>query len=214
MFGFGGYGRALTSDVFSYAKLREFRTRFKTGPSNWNTATTRNQMFIFGGLESNGAANAVDETQITTGMFFLCAPANDLDGDATADDGAEDAEWMFVVSNDTDGTFDFNYTSPDADVTWFDTGIDCVGSGRNSIIYELDITFDGTSVGAYLDDNDDTSTWTWTATDSNCTAGSGCLTADLPTSGFAGAYGFYTVGVGTPAALPIGLDWFYYRGVR
>jgi hypothetical protein len=218
--GFGFSDKDMDGQILAFAKMREYRTRFLT-TSNFATAATRNMVFAFGGVaEISTTTPNLDYAKVGPGAFFVCASALDLDDDGAADDATEDNDWMFVVSNDVDGTFEWCYTNgaggctPDADVTWFDTGVDCTGSGRNSLYYEMDITYDGTSVTGYLDDNDDTASWTWTATTSNCIAGSNCLTTNVPSTRFVPGWGFYEVATGTAPSLPIHMDWLYYKGIR
>ena len=205
-------GKDMDQSVTAFTKLRTFRTRFISTSSNWSTATTRNTALVVGGFKTASiSSNQVDYATITQGAFFICAPHLDWDDDGAADDGAEDNEWMFVVSNDTDGTFDACYTdgagtcAPDDDITYYDTGVDCSGSGRNGVTYEFQIVYDGTDVDAYLDDNNDTGTWTWSQAS---------ISTDIPTTGYVALYGFMFANGTTPASVPITVDWVYYSGIR
>ena len=112
--------------------------------------------FIFGAFSS--ATNA-DFSTLDEGIYFLCAPGDDVDGDGTPGSTNDDYWWTVTQDGDTDTSGDIcatltgaqcaTYTAVNTTAT--NTEIGCAGVGANPITYEIRKDPDNSEVRFYMD---------------------------------------------------------------
>lgn len=173
-------------------KMREWVARFRAGTTG---------RYFTGGIITGTDS---DLTTKKSGIYFWCDPTADVNDDGAAGTGT-DKNWWGVTDNNitadavcmVDGTG--ACTKPTAR-TAVDTGLDCTRTGYHT----LRVTYDGTSLKFYADDDGDETTWTFT---------SSAVTTNIPTNAIWG-WVLWAEAPTTANTATMRIDYYSYTGVR
>jgi hypothetical protein len=175
--------------------VREFVVRTKAVTSN-------NSRAMVGGIKT-GANEDLDTK--ANGIFFWCSPSEDVDGNGTAA-SANDQTWWAATYRDAtyDGTSNVDNISANDGTgvtTAWNTTLSC--NSGNAVV--LRITYDGTTLKFWADDEADQDDGAWDFTQTT--------TTNLPTSNVA-VWGAWLEAIGTGGGQQLRVDGLWYEGRR